>query len=73
MSEVRSGAAQAGRCDEPLLIMNMLAALVGATTVSECVDIWIEHVRPVEKSICEDTLDELSVGMALGVCRITKR
>lgn len=73
MDEARSAAAQAGICDERLLVMDVLAALVGATTISECVDIWMSHVRPVEKVVCEDTLDDLSRGMCLGLRRIVER
>ena len=65
MSEARSAAAQAGHCDEQLLVMNVLAALVGCETVTTCAHVWRDYVEPVEASISHETLGQL--GRALRI------
>jgi hypothetical protein len=64
-TDVRSAAAQAGVCDEQLLVMNVLAALVSCETVTACAHVWCSYVEPVEASIGQDTLAQL--GRALRI------
>jgi len=65
LSEVRSAAAMAGHCDEQLLVMNVLAALVGCETVTACTHVWRDHVESVEASISPETVAQL--GRALRI------
>ena len=65
MTEFRSAAAQAGCCDEPKLVMDVLAALVGCETVTACTHVWRDYVEPVEDSISHETLAQL--GRALRI------
>jgi hypothetical protein len=65
MSEIRSAAAQAGHCDEQLLVMNVLAALVGCETVTACTHVWRDYVEAVEASISPETVAQL--GRALRI------
>lgn len=65
MTEVRSAAAQSGHCDEQLLVMNVLAALIDCHTVTDCCNTWKSYVEPVEKSISPETTSQL--GRALRI------
>jgi len=70
--EPRSAAAMAGHCDEQLLVMNVLAALVGAHSGSAAFDVWMTYVRPREKELCPETIEDLEHGMLLCFERIAK-
>ena len=71
MSEVRSAAAQAGHCDEQLLVMSVLAALVGCETVTACTHVWRDHVECVEASISPETVDQLGRAMRIRMAVIS--
>ena len=72
MSEVRSAAAMVGHVDQPKLVMDVLAALVGVHSGSGAVGVWMTHVRPREKELCPETIEELEHGMLLCFERIAK-
>lgn len=55
MSEVRSAAAQAGICDEQLLIHNASGAFARAANPSEIDAAWRQYVTPVYESVSEET------------------
>jgi hypothetical protein len=69
--EERSAAAQAGVCDEQLLVMNVLAALVGCETVTGCVHVWRDYVEPVENSVSPETVDQLGRAMRIRMAVIS--
>ena len=57
----------AGQCDEPKLVMDMLAALIGCETVTACAHTYLRYVEPVEASIDPDTLDQLARALRIRV------
>jgi hypothetical protein len=59
-SEPRSAAAQAGVCDEQMLIHEASRAFMVAATVAQLDDAWALYVAPVEASISGETLDILT-------------
>jgi hypothetical protein len=68
--EPRSAAAQAGVCDEQLLVMNVLAALVGCETVTTCAHVWRDYVEPVEASISPETVAQLGRALRIRVASL---
>lgn len=72
MSEVRSAAAMAGHVDQPKLVMDVLAALVGVHSGSAAADVWMNYVRPREKELCPETIEDLERGMLLCFERMAK-
>jgi hypothetical protein len=59
MSDPRSAAAQAGVCDEQMLIHEASRAFIAAETIAQLDDAWALYVAPVEASIGGETLDIL--------------
>lgn len=72
MTDARSAAAQAGHCDEPRLVMDVLARLTGAHSVAECFEVWRDLVQPVYLSLGQDTIDDIERGVLFCVERIAK-
>ena len=72
MTEVRSSDALAGVTDEPRLVMDVLARLTCAHSVADCLNVWLELVQPVYRSLGQDTIDDLERGVLLCVERIAK-
>lgn len=67
MSEVRSAAAQVGVCDEPKLVQDVLARLIGAKTLADCGDIASEFIRPVRDIVEPETLSEMKRAIGIRV------
>jgi hypothetical protein len=72
MTESRSAAAQAGAVDQPMLVMNALAALIGATTVPQCGDVWNTYVVPVEDQLHPETVEQIGRAVAIRIEAIVK-
>jgi hypothetical protein len=61
-----------GRVDQPLLVMDALAALVGKQTVPQCFDVWNEYVVPVESQLYPDTVEQIGRAIAIRIEAIVK-
>lgn len=72
MTEVRSAAAQAGHVDQPKLVMDTLAALIGATTVPQCGEVWSQYVVPVEDQLLPETIEQIGRAVAIRIEAIVK-
>ena len=73
MAAARSAAAQCGVCDEPKLVMDVLAQLVGAQSVSECIETWNIFVKPVVSQLSQDTISQLERAIAIRVFSVSPR
>ncbi len=67
----RSAASQAGICDEPKLVIDVLAQLVGCETVTACANVWVNYVEPVENSISPETVDQLGRELRIRIAVIS--
>lgn len=72
MSDVRSAAAMAGEVDQPKLVMDALAALIGATAVPQCFDVWSRYVVPVEYQLHPETIEQIGRAVAIRIEAIVK-
>lgn len=73
MTEVRSAAAQTGVVDQPKLVMDALAALIGTDAVPQCLEVWNKYVVPVEDQLFPETITQIGRGISLRVEAITKQ
>ena len=71
-AEVRSAAAQVGVVDQPQLVMDALAALIGATGVPQCFDVWSLYVVPVEDQLHPETVEQIGRAVAIRIEAIVK-
>ena len=72
MVDVRSAAAMAGEVDQPLLVMSALAALIDATAVPQCFDVWSRYVSPVEDQLAPETVEQIGRAVAIRIEAIVK-
>lgn len=70
-SPARSATAQAGHCDEQMLVKDVLAQLVGCETVTACAHVWVNYVEPVEHSISPETVDQLGRALRIRIAVIS--
>lgn len=68
---MRSATAQAGFCDEQMLVRDVLAQLVDCETVTDCVHIWMRYVASVEDSISPETVDQLGRALRIRIAVIS--
>ena len=66
----RSAAAHAVVYDEPKLVQDVLARLIGAKTLADCDDIAREFVRPVRDIVDPETLSEMKRAIGIRVSAI---
>ena len=72
VSEVRSAAAQAGVCDEQMLIHDASRAFSTAETITAAAASWLRYVAPVEDAISRETIDLISSAFAIRIMMLSR-